>query len=150
MIQRLMKSGGALALLVVLTAGPAMAQDVNAYETRQQLTDLLRQDPPTLWRVFQLDPALLGNKDYLTPYPALIAFLDKHPEVLHNPGFFLGNIFERDDNRIARDIAQFTAVFLVVLTIIGAITWIIKSLIDYRRWFRVSKTQSDIHTKLMD
>jgi hypothetical protein len=41
-------------------------------------------------------------------------------------------------------------VALVVMTIAGAITWIIRSLIDYRRSIRMIRTQTEIHSKLMD
>src|SRR5215467_7158933 len=65
--------------------------DGNANQTRDQLSALLEQYPPTVTRVLQTDPALLGNKDYLSPYPALAAFIAKHPEIAHNTAFFLGN-----------------------------------------------------------
>src|SRR6266446_8033927 len=112
----------AVVLLSVLGAGTAGAQDQNAFLTRQQLTELLRQYPPAVGRVLQLDPSLLGSKDYMTPYPALAAFLSKHSEIAHDPLFFLGEVFiERQpvENETAREVTQFTAMFLVFLTVAG-------------------------------
>jgi len=140
-------------LLSAVAAGTAGAQDQNAFLTRQQLTELLRQYPPAVGRVLQLDPSLLGSKDYMAPYPALAAFLSKHSEIAHDPRFFLGEVFiERQpiENQTAREVTQFTAMFLVVLTFAGALMWGIKSLIEYRRWLRITKTQNEIHSKLLD
>jgi hypothetical protein len=142
------------AVLIAFTAFTICAQDENAYLTQQQLSQLLQMYPPTVRYTLQLDPTLLTNKEYLKPYPALEAFLEKHPEVLRNPGFFVGFVRGRfnfqSDNDMAREISQNTAIFLVILTIVGAITWIVRSAIDYRRWSRVSQTQIEVHSRLMD
>ena len=131
--------------------------DSNASTTRDQLGAIFNQYPPTVQRVLQIDPALLMNKDYLAPYPALSAFIAKHPEVAHNAAYFLGaprgsfeGNFERAPDRTTTDIAEYTTLTLVIISITGGITWIIKSLIDYRRWLRMLKNQSEIHSRLMD
>ena len=131
--------------------------DSNASTTRDQLGAIFNQYPPTVQRVLQIDPALLMNKDYLAPYPALWAFIAKHPEVAHNAAYFLGaprglfeGNFERAPDRTTTDIAEYTTLTLVIISITGGITWIIKSLIDYRRWLRMLKNQSEIHSRLMD
>ncbi len=140
-------------------AAPAqgLLTDSNASTTRDQLGAIFNQYPPTVQRVLQIDPALLMNKDYLAPYPALGAFITKHPEVTHNAAYFLGaprglyeGNFERAPDRTTTDIAEYTTLTLVIICITGGITWIIKSLIDYRRWLRMLKNQSEIHSRLMD
>ena len=140
-------------------AAPAQGvlTDSNASTTRDQLGAIFNQYPPTVQRVLQIDPALLMNKDYLAPYPALSAFIAKHPEVTHNAAYFLGaprglfeGNFERAPDRTTTDIAEYTTLTLVIISITGGITWIIKSLIDYRRWLRMLKNQSEIHSRLMD
>jgi hypothetical protein len=132
--------------------------DSNASTTRDQLSALLNQYPPTVQRLLQIDSSLLNNKDYMALYPALNAFAAKHPEIAHNPAFFLGTPrgpgfnfqIERSEDRTARDIAEYMTVALVVMTIAGAIAWIIRSLIEYRRSIRVIRTQTEIHSRLMD
>ncbi len=42
------------------------------------------------------------------------------------------------------------AFFLVFLVITGTVAWLIKMLVDYRRWLRLSKTQVEVHNKLLD
>jgi hypothetical protein len=168
-MQRYAKLLSAVLLSVAFNA-PAGAQvppwnpngyinDLNANQTRDQLSRLLEQYPPTVTRVLQTDPALLGNKEYLSPYPALAAFIGQHPEIAHNTAFFLGNakapgfgpvLYERNPNGNTREIAQDTAIALVLISIASAVAWIVRSLIDYRRWARTMKSQTDIHSRLMD
>src|SRR4051812_15305196 len=67
---------------------PAVPQ-LDAEETRRALEDVFKQSPPTLPRVLRMDPTLLVNDAYLQPYQQLGEFLRQHPEVAHNPNFFL-------------------------------------------------------------
>src|SRR6476660_2392454 len=87
----------ALLALVLLTAGsaalsaqPRPADEQNANETRDRVGRILDQYPPSLRQVLRCDPSLLAKPDYLATYPALAAYLAQHPEVTHNPTFFIG------------------------------------------------------------
>jgi hypothetical protein len=131
----------------------------SAEETRRDLEEVLKQYPPTLPRILRMDPSLLSNPEYLKPYPALAAFLAQHPEVPHNPGYFLAG---DDGNYAVRETAQERAVSmwrnaiegfmigLLLLGIAGAVMWLIKTLIEHRRWSRLSKIQTEVHNKLLD
>src|SRR5262245_41502146 len=65
--------------------------ELNARDTQRRLQELLRDYPPSLSRVLQLDPTLLNNQAYLAPYPGLAAFIAQHPDVIHHASFYLGN-----------------------------------------------------------
>jgi hypothetical protein len=41
-------------------------------------------------------------------------------------------------------------VFVVMITIFGAASWLIKTLLEHRRWSRVSRVQTEIYNKLLD
>ena len=134
------------------------ADDENARETHSRLMNLLRQYPPSLSEVLRLDPSLLTNDAYLAPYPALAAFLKQHPEVAHNPGYFVGEVrFSPDDtnmslrklNMVESTLAGFAVLcgFITFMTVVGLIA---KAIIDHRRWLRLSKVQAEVHTKLLD
>jgi hypothetical protein len=133
--------------------------DSNWGETRGRLYQVLQQYPPTLGQVLRLDPTLLMNQAYLEPYPALAAFLEEHPEIAHNPAVFLGTA--RDDRdasndpkfatiRMMEDTLAGLAVLTGFLVVVGTVTWLLRSVIEHRRWLRVSKVQTDTHTKLLD
>jgi len=134
-----------------------IADPINAYQIRESFQQLLRQYPPSLTEVLKLDPALLTNPAYLEPYPAIAAFLMQHPEIVHNPEFFVGERdgYSRYDNRgssshVFQEIMAGVAVFAAGLIILSVATWVIRTVIDHRRWLRVSRIQTEVHSKLLD
>jgi hypothetical protein len=134
---------------------------LDAEETRRQLEDVLKAYPPSLPRILRMDPTLLSNENYLQPYPALSAFLAQHPEIRHNPQFFLAQ-YGSEGNQYYRSTPQDRAIDMwrstiegvtigtVILAIASGLIWLIKTLIDHRRWSRLSKVQTEVHTKLLD
>jgi hypothetical protein len=142
-------------------AGPAVPvrEEQNAEQTRQRLSDLLENYPPTVGQVMKLDPSLLTNPSYLTPYPALAAFLSQHPEVAHNPDFFLERVrgvrlsYDDPKSRARQEFSNMLgniAAFFVFLVMTGVVIWIIRLIVLQRRWNRTSKVQFDTHAKLLD
>ena len=144
------------------TAADTGAPRENADQVRNRLEDLLRQYPGSVGRVLALDPTLIDNGAYLEPYPELAAFLSAHPEIRHNPAFFLANSeqgFRGAPYRLtpqdraldmwSHAIEGFT-IGAVILTIAGGLFWLIKTMIEHRRWSRLSKIQTDVHNKLLD
>jgi hypothetical protein len=130
-----------------------------AQDTKNDLDRLLEQYPPSLPRVLRLDPTLLSNPAYLQPYPGLSAFLAQHPEIEHNPSYFFGTdnqggFYRADPQQRAIEMWRSTiegfTIASVILVIASALVWLIKTLIDHRRWTRLSKIQTDVHTKLLD
>jgi len=126
----------------------------DAERTKEELSQLLEKYPPSLRRVLALDPTLLGNDSYLTTYPALSAFLTAHPEILRSPSFYINaNVPPTRSEQtfdLWRDMINGLGVFLGFGMAIGLITWLIKTLVDYRRWNRLTKVQTEVHTKLLD
>ena len=129
----------------------------NANQVRYMIQALLREYPPFLAEVLRLDPSLLSNEPFMQAYPNLSAFLNQHPEIIRSPSFFLGDPnqnYRRENyngpgdlwDEILAGIAAFSA-FIVVVSLL---TWVIKTVIDHRRWLRVSKIQSEVHSKLLD
>jgi hypothetical protein len=130
----------------------------DAQRTRDELSRLLDHYPPTLHGVLALDPSLLGNQSYLAPYPALVTFLNAHPEIARNPSFYLGNGVGPRSNRdhdtqildMWNEVLNGLGVFAGFAMGIGLLVWLIRTLVDYRRWSRLAKVQTDVHTKLLD
>src|SRR4051812_48642219 len=115
-----MKTLSGALLLITLTAAPALAQappsaarpprapqpaqtaaapqmqtvpldeDRGARDTKGRLRKLLEQYPPSVRDVLRIDTSLLSRPEYLATYPTLAAFLEQHPEVAHNPSYFVG------------------------------------------------------------
>jgi hypothetical protein len=119
---------------------------------------ILERHPPSVGRVLKLDPSLMRNEAYLQSYPQVREFLSEHPEVALNAPYYLEHVRlgydqwpqytpnQRMVEAILAGLAGFTAFIVVLSTII----WAIRTVIEHRRWNRLSKIQAEVHTKLMD
>jgi hypothetical protein len=130
----------------------------DAQRTRGELSELLQRYPPSLQGALALDPSLLSNDSYLAPYPALLSYLTAHPEIAHNPAFYVGEGSGRrppQDHReqileMWRDVLVGVTVFAGFGMAIGLLVWLTRTIIDFRRWSRLAKVQTDVHTKILD
>lgn len=135
---------------------PVFQETADARATRVQLQQILRQHPPAVGEVLQRDPSLLTRADYLSPYPVLWAFLQKHPEIARSPSFFLGNFEYYEPRPQDRSLEMFqmilagTGVAAGISAFLGVFIWLVRSIIDHRRWLRLSRVQAEVHTKLLD
>jgi hypothetical protein len=139
-----------------------VTSEQDARETRTDFENVLKRLPPSVGRVMRLDPSLMRNQTYLAPYPTLSAFLQTHPAVVQNPGYYLEHIEYEFWNprepqdaksqtlRIWEEMFQGFAIFVVLSTVTSAVLWLLKTLVEHRRWYRTSKVQTEVHTKLLD
>ena len=137
--------------------GPLLErQDAN--ETRERLNDVFKQYPPSVREVLRIDPTLMYRSDYIANYPHLAAFLEQHPEVAHNPSFFVGERrFDHEPNtprleavRVVHEMVNYAGVTLIIMTITAGIVFLVKTVVEHWRWQRALKAQGDLNTKLID
>jgi len=141
-----------------VTAQPVLpALDENARDTRERLRQILDQYPPSLGQVLRLDPTLMTRADYLAPYPMLANFLAAHPEVGHNPSFFLGQAGYSSELsahaqalREMQDAMIGLLVFCGLMGVLGSIVYLVRGFIDHKRWVAATKIQTEAHNKLFD
>jgi hypothetical protein len=139
--------------------------------TREQLLMLLRMSP-TLTEVIAADPSLLANQDYVNRNnPELEKFLELHPEVARNPDFYLfanlpagpgrrneklmrktwnDQFHDFRDNSASAELVRAVGPFLVMVTLLGTLLWLIRILLENRRWGRIFAMQTQVHGKLID
>ena len=138
-----------------------LALNQNASETRNAFYKVLEQYPPSLGRVMRLDPTLMTNDSYLASYPNLAAFLRQYPQVPRNPGYFLERYDpnyvisqptdpRRESLRMWRDAMEFLAAFAVFCVVMFALFSLVKYVVEYRRWHRISKVNAEVHNKILD
>ena len=139
-------------------ASSPIAEQPDAQRTQQELTNLLQHYPPSLRGVLALDSSLLSSESYLAPYPALGSFLHAHPEIARNPSFYIGEpeprgepeaLRERNNARVEEIVTDLSILAGFSLAIC-LIAWLIRTLIDYRRWNRLTNVQIEVHSRLMD
>jgi hypothetical protein len=122
-----------------------------SYETRNLFTALLRRVPPEVTSILVLDPTLLSNETYLAGYPDLAEFLARHPEVRRNPRFYLAEFKVPGQQQGVLDEAlEGLAIFFTFFLIALALAWFIRTVIEQKRWNRLSRAQSEVHNKIMD
>ena len=134
------KAGGKVGSLPSIVT----VEQPDAQRTRGELSELLQRYPPSLQGALALDPSLLGNESYLAPYPALLGYLNNHPEIARNPSFYVG---EGSGPRPPRDrILEMWSDVLTGLTVfvglsmaIGLLVWLTRTIVDYRRWSRAGR-----------
>ena len=148
---------------------PQMSEkDVAAMQ--DQLLQLLRVSP-TLAEVVARDPSLLSNTEYVNRNnPELGRFLQEHPEIAHNPDFYLFNnlhgeheppsetlerklwpqMSEQRQSGIDQELISDGVPFLVFVCVLGALLWLVHVLLENRRWSRIFKLQTDVHGKLLE
>jgi hypothetical protein len=160
------------------SAAPASAagttptpNDREVAETQAELIRLLRLSP-TLTTVVSHDPSLLSNQEYVARNnPQLAAFLMAHPDVARNPDFYLFSHLKHADGQPdeALERAIWPDVYraqnqptvfermwgdLVPLLAFAcglvAFILLIRMFIENRRWSRIFKMQSEVHSKLID
>jgi hypothetical protein len=129
----------------------------DAQRVKNELSDLLNHYPPSLRNVLALDPGLLEDQSYLAPYPALVSYINAHAEIARNPSFYIGDFPPRSPQDHASRVTEMWNDVLNGLAVItgfgmgiGLLVWLIRTLIDYRRWNRLAKVQTEVHTKILD
>ena len=144
--------------------------DRDLSDLREQLLGFLRMSP-TLTEVVASDSTLLADQDYVTRNnPELEKFLQSHPEIVRNPDFYLfANLppgpgrrserlirktwrdqFHDSDNRPSAELARAVGPFLALITFLGTLIWLIRILLENRRWGRIFAMQTSVHGKLID
>ena len=130
---------------------------ITSEELRREFTRVLDRYPPEVGKVLKLDPTLMSNANYLSTYPEIQQFIAQHPDVAHSPRYFLDSVggyteapIETAGMRMWRSVFEGISIFSVIALIAFVLTWIIRTVIDHRRWSRLSKLQADVHGKLLD
>ena len=151
---------------------PQSAADDDVVQRNQQELIRLLRISPVLTSVVERDPSLLGNAEYVNhSNPELAKFLEAHPEIAKNPDFYLFNgvqghgaqrvqVLERkvwpenggapEDDSVGHVIEQGLFPMIMFLGFLGAVIWLTSVLLANRRWQKILKLQTDVHTKLID
>jgi hypothetical protein len=131
----------------------ALMQDAEV--VRNRLQDILRGYPRSVGEVLRRDPSLMARPDYMSSYPQLAAFVAEHPEVPRNVEFYFegygswGRQYDPEYEALGVLLGGM-AIFFGIAAFLGIISWLVRAIIQHRRWLKASQVQADIHTKLME
>ncbi len=148
----------------------AVPNDKDVAANQAELIRLLRLSP-TLTTVVSHDPTLLSNQEYVAKSnPQLAAFLTAHPEIARNPEFYLFSHLHVDgapDEALERavwpdiyreqgrpgafdELVRDVVPLLAFVAFMVFAVWMIRMVVESRRWTRTFKQQSEVHTRLID
>ena len=113
---------------------------------------ILGRHPSDVGTVLALEPSLLSNAEFLQQYPDLQAYVARNPQIVRNPHYYLRGYgvsrpVERDG---LEDVIEMLSIFFVISLIALALAWFIRTIIEQRRWNRLSRQQSEVHNKILD
>lgn len=139
----------------------SLAVETDARQVREQLESLLMKYPPDVGRILKMDPTMLTNQLYLSQYPSIQQFIAVHPEIARNPSFYLEFVRQSYDftrpvdpqSRVIdmwRGVFESVGVFFIVVFISSMLAWLVRTVLNHRRWLRTFRVQSDVHSKLLD
>ncbi|HEV2175930.1 MAG TPA: hypothetical protein VGW33_01805 [Terriglobia bacterium] len=133
-----------------LTANEASQAEIDA--ARGSL-DRFLDSHPEIGNDVRPNPSTMGSPDYVHEHPALQAFLDAHPLVKADPRAFISP--EEDSNyrggyKEMDDVFSYVVPFLVFVCALFAVLWVVRTVLENRRWNRSFKVQEEVHTKLLE
>ena len=120
---------------------------------REEFSILVRQHPPQLGTVISHEPGLLSNEQFLAAYPEVKSFLEKHPQIRQNPHYYLSDF--RAERALAPrssddEVFEMFAIIGSFAVVAFALLWIVRTIIEQKRWNRLSRSQSEVHNKILD
>jgi hypothetical protein len=127
----------------------------DAEVVRERLQEILRGYPRSVGEVLRRDPTLMTRADYMASYPLLATFLTQHPEVQRNVEYYFegygswGRQYDPEYEALGAMMAGI-AIFLGLGGFVAVVAWLVRAIIQHRRWLKSSQVQLSIHTKLME
>lgn len=134
------------------SAAPAPRLE-EAQQVREQFLRLLGQHPPEVTPILVLDPTLLSNEPFLARYPELAQFVAAHPEIRRNPHYYLQELWNPMAGRHRsswQEVMDAIGTGFVISLIAFVLIWLVRTIIEQRRWSRLSRTQAEVHNKILD
>src|SRR4029079_8697481 len=135
------------------TAAPPLEPTQPRQEVRDQFVQLLAQHPREVTPIVVLDPTLLSNDPFLARYPELAHFVAAHPEIRRNPHYVvqeLPNPIAFRHHSAWQEAVEALGIGFVISLIAFVAIWLVRTLIEQRRWSRLSRTQAEVHNKILD
>lgn len=138
------------------TQADVLAARQDAEHIREQLQRILDSYPRAVGEVLRRDPSLMGRPDYMATYPQLAQFIAQHPDIPRNVEYYFDNYGAWSSQRMKPEYEALgvmlggMAAVLAFGALLSVMAWLVRALIQHRRWVKASQVQADVHGKLMD
>jgi len=136
----------------VVSAASPTDQDISNIDALRGALDRFLDSHPEIANEVVGRPAVMSDPNFLHEHPELQAFLEGHALVKADPRAFLSprawaEAYRGSDlNEFMNDLAPVLAFACALL----AIVYVVRTVLDNRRWNRTFKVHEDVHTKLIE
>ncbi|HEX6084829.1 MAG TPA: hypothetical protein VF266_09915 [Thermoanaerobaculia bacterium] len=117
--------------------------------TRNEFRVLLGQYSNEMGTLLAIEPSLLNNEEFLKGHPPLAEFIARHPEVAQHPNTYLEPAQLRSQSGVG-DVLENIIVFGIFVFIAVVLAWLVRTIIEQKRWSRLSQQQAEVHNKILD
>ncbi len=124
-------------------------QPASREQFRQFVTEHYAEELAT---VLALEPALLTNEEFLQGHPDLAEFVKAHPEVGQHASSYAAQLPRAPQQRRSTMEAMIESLSIAVTfaALAWALAWVVRTIIEQKRWSRLAKTQAEVHNKILD
>jgi hypothetical protein len=136
----------------VTKAPPAGIQDLASIDEARGALDRFLDEHPEIASEVVADPHILSDQNYLKDHPAMEAFLETHPVVKADSRSFISPREWRVD-RPGSELNDFMGYVAPLCALIGFLltaAWVIRTVLENRRWNRSFKMHEEVHSKLIE
>jgi hypothetical protein len=127
-------------------------QDITSIDAQRGALDRFLDEHPEIGSEVVRRPTAMSDTNFLHDHPELQAFLESHPLVKSDPRAFISPR-EWKNEPPPSELADFMS-NLAPLTgfacALLAILWVIRTVLENRRWNRSFKMHEEVHTKLIE
>jgi len=98
------------------------------------------------------DPHQISDANYIHEHPELDAFLENHPAVKADPRAFISPRNWRFESR-RDETDEFLSYFIpfsVFICMLLAVLWVLRLILENRRWNKSFRVHEEVHAKLID
>jgi len=138
------------AAAVSIAASEPTAEQID--QARGALDRFLDSHPEIQRDVIGDPNRIISDPNFMHDHPALQAFLDSHPLVKADPRAFVSPELWRFENRRSdtEELLSWFIPFTVFVCCLLAVLWVLRLVLENRRWNKSFKIHEEVHTKLIE
>jgi hypothetical protein len=132
---------------------PASEPSEEQLDQSRGALDRFLDSHPEIQRDVISDPnRIINDPGYMHEHPALQVFLDAHPLVKADPRAFVSPELWRFENRRSdtEELLSWFIPFTVFICCLLAVLWVLRLVLENRRWNKSFKIHEEVHTKLIE
>lgn len=137
----------------VTTNAPTTEPTAEQIDESRGALDRFLDSHPEIQRDVIGDPnRIINDPGYMHDHPALQIFLDGHPLVKADPRAFVSPELWRFENRRSdtEELLSWFIPFTVFVCCLLAVLWVLRLVLENRRWNKSFKIHEEVHTKLIE